>query len=177
MDQNNQKPVEKVAVLTALLNRYRHEYYNLNTPTVDDKVYDRLCDELKALEQSTGIRMTNSPTQTVGWPAVSSLMKTVHSIPLLSLDKTKSVEELTAFQKDQQIMMMLKLDGLTVKLIYEGGMLMEAATRGDGNEGEVISHNVHGITGIPDLIPYKGRLVVAGEAFIRPSDFQTLLAS
>ena len=177
MDQNNQKPVEKVATLTALLNQYRHEYYNLNAPTVDDEVYDRLFEILQKLEQSTGIRMTNSPTQTVGYPAVSSLMKTTHNIPLLSLDKTKSVEELTAFQKDQQILMMLKLDGLTVKLTYEGGMLMEAATRGDGSEGEVISHNVHGITGIPDLIPYKGRLVVAGEAFIRPSDFQALLGS
>ena len=73
-------------------------------------MYDRLFDILQKLEQSTGIRMTNSPTQTVGYPAVSSLMKTTHNIPLLSLDKTKSVEELTAFQKDQQILMMLKLE-------------------------------------------------------------------
>ena len=86
MDQNNQKPVEKIVALTAQLNRYRHEYYNLNAPSVDDEVYDRLCDELKELEQSTGIRMTNSPTQTVGYPAVSSLMKTVHSTPLRYAD-------------------------------------------------------------------------------------------
>jgi DNA ligase (NAD+) len=75
---------------------------------------------------------------------------------------------------DQLIMLMLKLDGLTVKLTYEGGVLVEASTRGDGNEGEIITHNACGITGIPTQIPYKNRLVVTGEAFIRPSDFETL---
>ncbi len=171
------KAYEKVASLTAQLNRYRHEYYNLNAPTVSDAVYDRLFDDLKELETTTGIRMTNSPTQTVGYPAVSALPKTTHNIPLLSLDKTKRVEDLVTFAGDHQIMLMLKLDGLTVKLTYENGMLMEAATRGDGNEGEIITHNVHGITGIPDLIPYKERLVVTGEAFIRPSDFQAIIDS
>lgn len=159
------------------LNQYRHEYYNLNAPTVSDEVYDRLFDRLRELEQVTGVRMANSPTQTVGWPAVSKLEKTVHIIPLLSLDKTKSVEELLSFMGDQLIMLMLKLDGLTVKLTYEGGVLVEAATRGDGNEGEVITHNACGITGIPMQIPYKGRLVVTGEAFIRPSDFEVLKAT
>lgn len=171
-----EKLYDKVAALTGQLNRYRHEYYNLNAPTVTDEVYDRLFDELAELEKATGIRMTNSPTQTVGYPAVSSLLKTTHTIPLLSLDKTKRVEDLVSFAGDRQIMLMLKFDGLTVKLTYENGMLMEAATRGDGNEGEIVSHNVHGITGIPDLIPYKERLVVTGEAFIRPSDFETIIA-
>ena len=159
------------------LNQYRHEYYNLNAPTVSDEVYDRLFDKLRELEQVTGVRMANSPTQTVGWPAVSKLEKTVHIIPLLSLDKTKSIQELLSFMGSQLIMLMLKLDGLTVKLTYEGGTLVEAATRGDGNEGEVITHNACGITGIPLRIPYKGRLVVTGEAFIRPSDFEALKAT
>jgi len=172
-----EKLYDKVAALTDQLNQYRHEYYNLNAPTVTDEVYDRLFDELKELETSTGIRMANSPTQTVGCPAVSSLRKTTHTIPLLSLDKTKRVEDLVSFAGDHQIMLMLKLDGLTVKLTYENGMLMEAATRGDGNEGEIVTHNVHGITGIPDRIPYKERLVVTGEAFIRPSDFQAIIAA
>jgi len=172
-----EKLYDKVAALTGQLNRYRHEYYNLNAPTVTDEIYDRLFDELKELEKATGIRMTNSPTQTVGYPAVSSLLKTTHTIPLLSLDKTKRVEDLVSFAGDHQIMLMLKFDGLTVKLTYENGMLVEAATRGDGNEGEIVSHNVHGITGIPDLIPYKERLVVTGEAFIRPSDFEAVIAA
>lgn len=141
---------------------------------MSDEVYDRLFDKLRELEQTTGVQMANSPTQTVGWPAVSKLEKTIHIVPLLSLDKTKSSAELVSFMGDQLIMLMLKLDGLTVKLTYEGGVLVEASTRGDGNEGEIITHNARGITGIPTQIPYKNRLVVTGEAFIRPSDFETL---
>lgn len=169
-----QTQYEKIVELTARLNRYRYEYYNLNTPTVSDEVYDRLFDELSRLEQETGIKMGNSPTQTVGWPAVSKLEKTSHSIPLLSLDKTKRVEDLCTFMGDQPVMLMLKLDGLTVKLTYDHGVILQAATRGDGNEGEIITHNVRGISGIPSQIPYKGKLVVTGEAFIRPSDFEQL---
>lgn len=163
--------------LNDLLNQYRHEYYNLNAPTVDDAVYDRLFDELVNLEQSTGLLMANSPTQTVGWPAVSKLDKTIHITPLLSLEKTKSIEELFSFIGDQLIMLMLKLDGLTIKLTYEDGVLVEASTRGDGNEGEIVTHNTRGITGIPMQIPYKGRLIVTGEAFIRPSDFEAMKAT
>lgn len=169
-----QTTYEQVLSLTNLLNRYRHEYYNLNAPTVSDQEYDRRFDELVQLEQTTGIQMANSPTQTVGYPAVSKLEKTQHAIPLLSLDKEKQTEELVAFMGQQLVLLMLKLDGLTVKLTYEGGSLVEVATRGDGNEGEIITHNAHGISGIPLKIPYEGHLVVTGEAFIRPSDFAVL---
>ena len=172
-----QTNIERLRSLNAQLNQYRHEYYNLNAPTVSDEVYDRLYDELAALEKETGAQMSDSPTQTVGYPAVSYLQKTAHKIPLLSLDKTKRIEDLIAFAGNHQIMLMLKLDGLTVKLTYENGALVEAATRGDGNEGEVVTHNVRGIAGIPSMIPYKEHLVVTGEAFIRPSDFQTIVAA
>ena len=172
-----QSKIAQQQELNALLNQYRHEYYNLNAPTVSDEVYDRLFDKLRELEQATGVQMANSPTQTVGWPAVSKLEKTIYIVPLLSLNKTKSSAELVSFMGSQLIMLMLKLDGLTVKLTYESGVLVEAATRGDGNEGEIITHNACGITGIPTQIPYKGRLVVTGEAFIRPSDFEALKAS
>ena len=165
---------EKVQALTAQLNRYRDEYYNSNAPSVSDEVYDRMYDELVSLEFETGICMTDSPTRTVGYVAVSELEKTTHPIPLLSLDKTKSVEELVSFTGEHQILLMLKLDGLTVKLIYEEGRLVEAATRGDGDTGEVVTHNVRGISGIPQCIPYPERLVVSGEAFIRPGDFEKL---
>ena len=165
---------EKIQALTAQLNRYRDEYYNSNAPSVTDEVYDRMYDELAALEKETGIWMADSPTQTVGFQAVSALKKTGHPIPLLSLDKTKSVEELVSFAGEHQILLMLKLDGLTVKLTYEEGRLVEAATRGDGDTGEVVTHNVRGISGIPQCIPYPERLVVSGEAFIRPSDFLKL---
>lgn len=175
--EQNMTAYQRVHHLTTVLNRYRHEYYNLNAPTVEDQVYDRLFDELAALEKETGIRMGNSPTQTVGYPAVSKLEKTTHTIPLLSLDKTKSSEELLAFMGEKGVLLMLKLDGLTIKLTYENGVLQEASTRGDGDEGEIVTHNVTGITGIPSHIPFKGRLVVTGEAFIRPSDFAVLQAT
>lgn len=166
--------MERLRALTDQLNQYRREYYDLNAPSVDDAVYDRLFDELGKLEQALGTRMGNSPTQTVGWPATDKLKKTAHPIPLLSLDKTKLVEEMCSFMGEQPVMLMLKLDGLTIKVIYECGFILEASTRGDGNEGEIITHNVRGIGGIPTQIPYKGRLVVTGEAFIRPSDFAVL---
>ena len=168
---------EKQRELNDRLNRYRDEYYNRNAPSVSDEVYDRLFDELKELEQETGIQMANSPTQTVGYPAVSRLEKTRHEIPLLSLDKTKSSMVLLNFMGEQQVMLMLKLDGLTVKLTYENGELLEAATRGDGDEGEIITHNTRAISGIPSHITYKERLVVTGEGFIRPSDFEELKTS
>lgn len=169
-----QTAYQRVQYLTAVLNQYRHEYYNLNAPTVSDEVYDRLFDDLAALEQQTGIKMGNSPTQTVGYPSVSKLEKTQHVIPLLSLDKTKSSQDLLNFMGEQTVMLMLKLDGLTMKLTYENGVLQEAATRGDGDEGEIVTHNISGITGVPSHIPYKEHLVVTGEAFIRPSDFEML---
>lgn len=164
----------RIQDLTARLNRYRDEYYNQNAPSVSDEVYDRLFDELAALEKQTGVQMANSSTRTVGYPAVSGLEKTVHTIPLLSLDKTKDSAALLDFIGEQQIMLMLKLDGLTLKLTYENGQLTQAATRGDGSEGEVVTHNARSIAGIPQTIPYKERLVVTGEAFIRPSDFEDL---
>ena len=98
--------------LVAQLNQYRHEYYNLNAPSVADDVYDYMYDELLALEEHTGVCMANSPTQTVGYPVVSALPKVAHDIPLLSLDKTKSIEDLIAFQAGRTVDLLLKLDGL-----------------------------------------------------------------
>ncbi len=169
-----QTTYERVLSLTETLNRYRNEYYNLNSPTVTDAEYDKLFDDLKALEQSTGIQLANSPTQTVGYPAVSELKKVAHPIPLLSLEKVNQNEEVRAFIGKELVLLMLKLDGLTLKLTYEGGRLVEAATRGDGDEGEDVTHNARSISGIPMKIPFTGRLVVTGEAFIRPSDFEML---
>lgn len=166
--------LERIKELTDQLNQYRHEYYNLSAPAVSDAAYDRLFDELAALEEETGITMANSPTRTVGCVAVSSLEKTRHPIPLLSLEKTKSVEDLMKFGGGRNLLLMLKLDGLTVKLTYEKGELLEAATRGDGNVGEVITHNAYTFRGVPLHIPYQNRLVVTGEAFIHKKDFEAL---
>ena len=94
MDQNL---LMKQRELNDRLNRYRNEYYNLNSPSVSDAVYDRLFEELQDLESATGVQMSNSPTNSVGYPAVSKLEKTNHPIPLLSLDKVKNTEELCRF--------------------------------------------------------------------------------
>ena len=160
--------------LTARLNVYRDEYYNKNAPSVSDAVYDRLFDELVGLEEQTGVVMTNSPTQTVGYPVVSGLPEAKHDIPLLSLDKTKLVNDLLSFQSGRVVNLSLKLDGLTTEIIYEGGILQRLSTRGDGNIGDDITHNAAAIEGIPMQIPYKERLVVVGESFIRNSDFERL---
>ena len=160
--------------LTARLNVYRDEYYNKNAPSVSDAVYDRLFDELAGLEEQTGVIMTNSPTQTVGYPVVSGLPEAKHEIPLLSLDKTKLVNDLLRFQDGRVVNLSPKLDGLTTEIIYEDGILQRLSTRGDGNIGDNITHNASAIEGIPLQIPYKERLVVVGESFIRNSDFERL---
>ena len=160
--------------LTTRLNMYRDEYYNKNAPSVSDAVYDRLFDELVGLEEQTGVIMTNSPTQTVGYPVVSGLPEAKHEIPLLSLDKTKLVNDLLSFQGGRVVNLSLKLDGLTTEIIYEGGILQRLSTRGDGDVGDDITHNAAAIEGIPMQIPYKERLVVVGESFIRNSDFERL---
>ncbi len=165
---------ERIHELVDKLNQYRDEYYNRNAPSVSDAVYDHLYDELERLEKESGIILSNSPTQTVGYKAVSSLKKVRHPIPLLSLDKTKMVSELAAFLKKHAALLMLKLDGLTVKLVYEDGKLVEGSTRGDGDEGELITHNVSAFRNVPLSIPYKERLVITGEGFIHKSDFERL---
>lgn len=169
-----QTALQQLQELIIRMNGYRDSYYNKNVSEVSDEVYDRLLDEVVRLETETCVYYANSPTQGVGYPPVSKLEKAVHERPLLSLEKIKDIPSLISFMGRKQIMLMLKLDGLTVKLTYEDGILIEAATRGDGNTGEIVTHNASGISGIPAGIPVQGRLVITGEAFIRPSDFEEL---
>ncbi len=114
--------VKRIKNLVKQLNEYRHAYYNQDAPLVSDAEYDRLFDELKELEEQTGFILSNSPTQTVGYYPVSELAKVTHPIPLLSLEKTKLISELLDFMKGQEVLFMLKLDGLTTKLIYEDNL-------------------------------------------------------
>ena len=167
-------PEMKVRDLVSQLNVYRDEYYNKNAPSVSDAVYDRMFDELVELERETGIVLSDSPTQTVGYTVVSRLVKAQHPIPLLSLEKTKSASDLAKFANSREMLLMHKLDGLTLKLEYENGKLLRASTRGDGNEGEDVTHNVRALIGVPMEIPYKSRLVVTGEGYILNSDFEVI---
>ena len=166
--------VKRIKNLVKQLNEYRHAYYNQDAPLVSDAEYDRLFDELKELEEQTGFILSNSPTQTVGYYPVSELAKVTHPIPLLSLEKTKLISELLDFMKGQEVLFMLKLDGLTTKLIYEDGKLIQASTRGDGEVGEDITHNIPAFLNVPLTIPHKERLVITGESFIPTNDFERL---
>ena len=166
--------VKRIHELVKLLNEYRDAYYNRAESIVSDSEYDRMFDELKALETDTGIVLSNSPTTTVGYDVKSKLKKVSHDIPLLSLDKTKDVNELVKFMGNQKCLLMYKYDGLTVELIYNNGMLIQASTRGDGYTGEDITHNAKTFKNIPLTVPYKGFLRVVGEAIIYKHDFQKI---
>jgi len=166
--------IKQIHELNKQLNQYRDEYYNQNAPSVSDAVYDRLFDELSLLESETGCVMSNSPTQTAGYKTVDGLEKVQHPISLLSLDKAKLVSDVLSFIDGKAVLLMLKLDGLTVKLEYKGGRLIRASTRGDGNEGEDITHNIPTFKNVPLVIPYENDLVISGEAFIHRNDFEML---
>ena len=156
------------------LNQYRDAYYNYSQSLISDSEYDQLFDKLKKLEEETGIVLSNSPTQTVGYEVRSKLKKVQHKIPLLSLDKTKSISDLVVFSEESDCLLMLKYDGLTVELIYDGGKLVQASTRGNGYIGEDITHNAVTFKNIPLIIPYKALLRVVGEAIIYKQDFEAI---
>jgi DNA ligase (NAD+) len=166
--------VKRIHELVKQLNEYRDAYYNRAESLVVDSEYDRLFDELKALETDTGVVLMNSPTSTVGYDVKSKLEKVSHDIPLLSLDKTKDADELVKFMGNHKCLLMYKYDGLTVELIYNNGKLIQASTRGDGYTGEDITHNAKTFKNIPLTIPYNGFLRVVGEAIIYKHDFQKI---
>ena len=169
--------LEKMKYLVDKLNEYRDAYYNRNDSIVTDEVYDKLFDELKYLEKVTGVILSNSPANTVGFKPVSELPTVKHPILLLSLDKETSYDGVIRFKKDKKMTAMHKLDGLTVRLDYENGELVLAATRGDGNEGDEITHNIPAFIDVPKTIPFKERLSVCGEAYIYTFDFDRLNAA
>lgn len=166
--------IKRIKELVKDLNRHRDAYYNESRPTISDAEYDKLFDELQGLENKRGIIMSNSPTQTVGYEVKSKLEKVKHEYPMLSLDKTKSVDELNKFVGDKDAIVMLKLDGLTVAVTYENGIMIKAETRGNGSEGELITSNVKTFVNLPTTIPYKDKFVVFGEAIITYDDFKTI---
>lgn len=166
--------VKRIKELTQQLNQYRDSYYNNSVSKISDQEYDDLFDELKKLEEETNIVMANSPTHTVGYEVKSKLEKVKHSHPMLSLDKTKSVDDLKKFAGGRDCLLMCKMDGLTILLTYENGELIQAETRGNGEEGEIITHNARVFENIPLHINYAGHLEVEGEAIITYRDFEKI---
>jgi DNA ligase (NAD+) len=165
---------DRIKELVDTLNKAAKVYYSGTDEIMSNLEYDRLYDELKALEDETGIVLAGSPTHKVGYETLSELPKEEHERPMLSLDKTKSVEELAAFAGTHKSLLSWKLDGLTVVVTYRDGELYKAVTRGNGYVGEVITPNARVFVNLPAKIPYKGELVIRGEAIITYSDFERI---
>lgn len=168
------KKLNRMKELIEILNNASRLYYQYSTPIMTDFEYDKLYDELEKLEKETNTILSNSPTQNVEPEAIDSLVKVEHPAPMLSLSKTKSISELASFLGNQEGLISWKLDGLTIVLTYKDGKLSSGVTRGNGIIGEVVTENVKKFKNIPLTIPYKGTLVVRGEAVIKYSDFNKM---
>ena len=172
MDINAKK--QRMKELIEVLDKASKAYYTESAEIMSNAEYDELYDELENLEKETGIVLAGSLTKKVGYEVLSSLPKKAHKEPRLSLAKTKEVSELESFLGDKEGILMWKLDGLTIVLTYENGELVEALTRGNGEIGEVVTENARFFENIPLVIPYKGSLMVRGEAIIKYSDFNRI---
>lgn len=170
-EQNN---LERQKELTEKLSEASRTYYAEDREIMSNFEYDRLYDELKKLEEESGLVMAGSPTENVGYEPVEYLPKEKHASPMLSLGKTKSRDELKEWLGDKEGLLSWKEDGLTVVVTYDEGKLVKAVTRGNGEVGEVITPNARTFKNIPLVIPYKGLLVVRGEAVISYSDFEKI---
>lgn len=166
--------IKKMKELIDKLNYASKMYYQNSNPIMTDYEYDKLYDELVKLEQETNTVFSNSPTINVETEVSQTLEKFEHKTPMLSLSKTKQVDELVDFIGDKEGVLSWKLDGLTIVLTYNNGKLVRGVTRGNGTIGEVVTENVKQFKNIPFTIPYKGELVVRGEAIIKYSDFDKM---
>lgn len=166
--------MKRMKELTGLLTRAGKAYYQEDREIMSNFEYDRLYDELQALENETGVVLAGSPTGQVGYEVLDELPKERHEQQMLSLDKTKEVEVLKNFVGSQKVLLSWKMDGLTVVLTYRDGGLYKAVTRGNGEIGEVITNNARVFQNIPLTIPYTGELVLRGEAVISYKDFEKI---
>lgn len=166
--------IERLKYLVDILNKASKAYYAEDREIMSNLEYDKLYDELVALEKELGMVLSNSPTVNVGFEAVDELPKEAHESPMLSLDKTKSREELREWMKENPAILSWKLDGLTIVLTYFAGKLAKAVTRGNGEIGEVITNNAKTFKNLPLNISYQGELVLRGEAVISYSDFEKI---
>lgn len=166
--------LERMKELAEILGQASKAYYQEDREVMSNREYDELYDELAGLEEKTGIVLAGSPTVSVGYEALEELPKEAHETPMLSLDKTKSIETLQSFLGEHRALLSWKLDGLTIVLTYEGGELSKAVTRGNGIVGEVITSNARVFVNLPLKIPYTGKLVLRGEAVITYEDFERI---
>lgn len=169
--------IDRIKELVKQLNYHRDLYYNESRPEISDFEYDQLFDELRNLEQETGLVMAISPTQTVGYEVKSSLSKVTHNHPMLSLDKTKNVDDVIKFLNGKDGIVMAKMDGLTCSVRYLNGKLVSAETRGNGEIGEDILHCAKTIKNLPLEINCLDEVIVDGEVIITYDDFEKINAT
>ena len=173
-DAGKQDSVARMKELISFLNEAAKAYYQEGREIVSNLEYDKAYDALLSLEEESGVVLSGSPTQNVGYAVATALPKENHDSPMLSLDKTKSIEDLQSFLQGQEGILSWKLDGLTIVLHYQEGKLVKAVTRGNGIVGELVTENAKTFQNLPLQIPFKGHLVVRGEAFISYSDFERI---
>ena len=168
--------MDRMRELIDILNKWAYEYYVLDNPSVPDREYDRLYDELRALEESEGRVEFDSPTKRVGGEPIKGFERHAHIARLYSLDKSVTYDELDAFftrikkvVPEPEFTVEYKFDGLTMCLTYDKGRFVRATTRGNGVEGEDVTAQCLTVKSFPLSIPYKGTLEVQGEAVIRLS--------
>ncbi len=169
-----QTKLDRMKELVPLLNQAAKAYYQEDREMMSNYEYDALYDELLALEEETATQFSDSPTANVGYEAVTELPRETHESPMLSLDKTKDVEILRNFIGSRRCLLSWKMDGLTIVLTYRDGQLYKAVTRGNGIVGEVITPNARKFANLPLRIPFRGELILRGEAIITYSDFNRI---
>lgn len=166
--------MDRMRELVSLLNNASEAYYAKDEEIMSNFEYDKLYDELTALETELGVTFADSPTVQVGYEAVDELPKERHELAMLSLAKTKSREELADWLNGKTGLLSWKLDGLTIVLTYREGALQKAVTRGNGEVGEVVTGNARVFRNLPLNIPYQGELILRGEAVITYSGFEQI---
>ena len=174
MNESYNEIRNRMQELVTLLNQANLSYEQKNVEIMSNFTYDKLYDELKKLEEDSGVILADSPTQKVGYEVVSELEKERHEKPMLSLDKTKDPVALADWLGANKGLLSWKMDGLTVVLTYEEGQLVKAVTRGNGEIGEVITQNAKHFKNLPLTIPFKGKLILRGEAVISYAAFEKI---
>ena len=166
--------VDRIKELISTLNKASDSYYNSGNPIMSDYEWDNMYDELVELEKESGVIYPNSPTQQVGYEVKTKLEKVTHSHPMLSLGKTKSVNDLVKFSNGRDCIISLKMDGLTVLNTYKDGNLVQSETRGNGEVGELITHNARVFDNLPVSIDMDKKFEIEGEAIITKEAFYNI---
>ena len=180
MNKNNNEIIQKMQNLIEKINKASYSYYVLDNPIISDKEWDKMYYELLDLEKESGIVLENSPSKKVGGDVLDGFKKITHENKLLSLGKAQSIEEIldwntrnqNIFNFEEEFSVDYKFDGLSLAILYDGGKLVRAATRGNGEIGEDVTEQVKTIRTVPLEIDYKGYVVIQGEGIIKLSELE-----